>query len=92
MPVMVAEVTVPTAALSTGKVAVVAPSATVTLAGTVAASLSLDNVTTAPPIGAGLFRVTVPVEDSPPTTLAGFNDTAESAGGLIVSVAVCIPL
>src|SRR3989337_382969 len=54
--------------------------------------LSLDSVTTAPPAGAGPFRVPLPVEEFPPVTLAGFNDSAESTGGLIVRLAVCLPL
>jgi hypothetical protein len=57
---------------------VVARDATVTLAGTDAAAvLLLDRVTTAPPVGAEPLRVTVPVEEVPPVTLAGFNDTEE---------------
>jgi hypothetical protein len=46
------------------KVAVVAPEATVTLAGTVTAALLLDNVTTVFP-EAALFSVTVQVEVAP---------------------------
>ena len=70
------------------KVAVVAPAATVTFAGTVAAALSLDNVTRAPPVGAGLLRVTVPVEALPPVTLVGVTLTAERfATGVMVKVA-----
>jgi len=57
------------------KVAVVALAATVTLAGTGAAELLLDNVTTAPPDGAAELSVTVPVEVNPPTTLVGFMDS-----------------
>jgi FlaG/FlaF family flagellin (archaellin) len=56
------------------KVAVVLALATVTLAGTVAAEvLLLDNETTAPPVGAGALRVTVPVDVLPPTTLVGLS-------------------
>ena len=73
------------------KVAVVAPAATVTLAGTVVLLLLSDNVTTDPPLGAGPFRVTVPVEELPPVTVAGFRLTEASAGGLTVSVAVLVP-
>ena len=86
---MAAEVKAPTGVVVTGKSAVVAPAATVTLAATVAAALPLDSVTTAPPAGAALLRVTVPVEEFPPTTVAGLNDTAESTGGLMVRVADC---
>ena len=62
------------------KLALVAPAGTVTLAGNVtgfgttgggsaavSASHVLESVTTAPPAGAGLYSVTVPVNESPPT-------------------------
>src|SRR5712671_6688767 len=89
---MVAEVVVPTAVVLIMKFAVVAPPATVALAGTVAAELLLERVTTAPLAGAALLRVTVPVEEPVPVTLAGFRDMLVRAGALIVSVAVCVPL
>jgi hypothetical protein len=74
------------------KVAVVAPAATVTLAGTVAAALLLDSVTIAPPAGATLPNVTVPVDPLPPTTAVGFTVKLESTGGLIVKVVVFVAL
>ena len=46
-----------------------------TLAETVAAALLLANLTTAPPVGATPVRVTVPVEERPPTTVPGVNVT-----------------
>jgi hypothetical protein len=91
-PVIVTETTAPTALVFTEKVAVVAPAATVTLAGTVAAALSLDRITAIPAAGAGLLRVTVPVDEAPPVTLAGLTNTLESTGGLIARVAVFGPL
>lgn len=79
----------PTGMLVTVNVAVVAPAATVTDAGTVAAAVfELVRVTADPPVGAGPFRVTVPAEDTPPTTVAGTSATEEGAGALTVSVAV----
>jgi hypothetical protein len=80
--------------VATVKLAVVAPAATVTLAGTVADAWLLDSVTAAPPEGATPLKVTVPVELLPPTTLAGLSESAETVTvggvplGVIVSVAV----
>jgi hypothetical protein len=62
------------------KPALVCPAATVTLAGTVAAALLLDNVTTVPPLGAAAVRVTVPVELAPAVTVLGFSVSAEGTG------------
>ena len=60
----------------TGKFALVLPAATVTLAGTVAAAgVSLDSVTTTPPVGAGLINVTVPVAGLPPSNEDGVRVT-----------------
>jgi len=76
--------------VATLKVAVVAPAATVTDAGTVAAAvLELESVTTAPPVGAGAPSVTVPVLLLPATTVVGFSATDES-GAATVSVAVLL--
>jgi hypothetical protein len=67
-----------TALLLTAKVALVAPAATVTLDGTLAAVvLLLESVTSAPPAGAAPVKVTVPVEEFPPVTLVGFSETEE---------------
>ena len=72
----------------TVKVVLVCPAVTVTFAGTVAAALLLDSVTTVPPVGAAVFKVTVPVELAPAVTVLGFSVTAvgTGAGGLTVSV------
>jgi len=79
----------------TANVALLAPAATVTLAGTVAAAvLPLIRETAAPPLGAGLLRVTVPIEVDPPVTLVGLSAIAESVaepGGVTVSEAVLVP-
>ena len=76
----------------TANVAVVAPAATVTLAGTTADASLLDSVTTAPPEGALPESVTVPVEPVPPTTLEGLTDTDASVAGTTVTarLAVCV--
>jgi hypothetical protein len=73
------------------KVAVLALAATVTLAGTVAADVSLLlRVTSAPPTGAGPLSVTVPVEDTPPTTDVGVAVILVKVAALIVNPAVCV--
>jgi len=86
---MVAEVDAATALVVTVNVTLVAPTGTVTLAGTVAAVLSLDSVTCAPPAGAGPSSVTVPVELLPPVTVVGLSASEERpAAGFTVRVAV----
>jgi hypothetical protein len=82
--VIVAEVLLATANVLTVKVLEMLPAGTVTEAGTVAtAALLLDSVTMAPPDGAGLVRVTVPVARVPPTTVVGVteSDVSTMAGG-----------
>ena len=73
-------VDVVTALVFTVNVALLAPAATVTVAGTVAVDVLLERETTAPPMGAGPLSVTVPVEGDPPVTLAGFSVSEESVG------------
>ncbi len=58
----------------TVNVALVAPAATVTLDGTVAAAVLLLE-------SAGPLNVTVPVEGVPPMTLVGFSVSDERVGG-----------
>src|SRR3989442_333408 len=65
------------------KVALVAPSETVTLAGTVAAASPLARETTAPSRGAGALSVTVPVEERPPVTLVGPRLSEERMAGVL---------
>ncbi len=71
-----------TALVLTVNVVLVAPAATVTLDGTLAAVvLLLESVTTAPPDGAAPLKVTVPVEEFPPVTLVGFSESDERETG-----------
>src|SRR5215510_13517934 len=85
---MVTGVTVATALLVTVKLAVVAPAATVTDAGTVAAFvLLLASITSAPPACAPVESLTVPVLPAPPVTDAGFK-VNETRGGLMTSVTI----
>jgi hypothetical protein len=76
---MVTEVVAGTEVVLTVKVALLAPAAMLTLAGTVAAEvLLLERVTTAPEDGAAALSVTVPWEVLPPTTLIGFSEREDS--------------
>jgi len=72
-------------------VAVELPAATVTDVPTVAEAELLDKETTMA-AGAAPLKVTLPVEDVPPVTLAGFTDTPDNAmaGGVTVSEAVLV--
>src|SRR6267143_267174 len=75
---MVTVVEAATALVLTVNVALVAPAATVTLGGAVAAVvLLLESATVAPPVGAAPLSVTVPVEEFPPVTVVGFSDSDE---------------
>jgi hypothetical protein len=79
---MVTVVEAATALVPTVNVALVAPAATVTLEGTLAAAvLLLESATRAPPDGAAPFNVTMPVEEFPPVTLVGFSVNEERVGG-----------
>lgn len=69
-------------------VAVVPPAATVIDAGTCAVVRLLVRVTTIPPEGAGLFKVTVPVDGFPPLTVVGLKARADAVGAVTVRVAL----
>lgn len=82
-PVMITAVFALTAFVVRGKVALVFPFATTTVAGACAAAvLLLDSATVAPPLGAGPLRVTVPVAPAPPATDVGLTviDERTTAG------------
>ena len=76
--------------VETVKLADVEPAGTVTLAGTPAAELSLDKVTTEPlGLGAGLPNPTVPCEGAPAATAVGVTEI-EIDGGVTVSVTLLV--
>lgn len=69
----------------------VAPAGTVTEAGTAAAALLLVRVTTAPPTGAGAFKVTVlAVVEPPPTMDNGERVTDESPNTVTLKLVVAV--
>jgi hypothetical protein len=90
--VIVTGVDAVTLVVAIAKVALVAPCATVTLAGTVVALLLSLNVTANPPAGAAAVNVTIPCALVPPVTLVGLTVTlprlAGGGGGVTVSAAV----
>ena len=86
-------VTVVTVFVVMVKVADVAPAATVTLAGTVPAVVGVDaRAITAPPVGAALVRVTVPVTAKPPVTAETLVVIPDMAAGGGVTVRVAVPV
>lgn len=75
----------------TVNVALMLPAGTVTEGGTLTEELLLDNATVTPPAGAGLAKLTVPVNVVPPWTLAGLNETLNHApAGMMVSAAALL--
>ena len=74
-----------------GYVAVVAPAAIVTLAGTWATAVRLlESVTTRPPAGAGPSSVTVPVDGLPPCTVLGLMVWIDIVGAVTDNLAVTV--
>jgi hypothetical protein len=89
--VIVTPVFAVTAEVLTLKVAVEAPAATVTLAGTEAADVfALLSVTTAPPLGAAPVNVIVPCAAVPPTTEVGLTLTTDRLAGVVVDAGVTV--
>ena len=70
----------------TEKFADVAAAGMVTELGKLAAMLVFDKLIMAPPAGAAVVKVTVPVADCPPITADGFMLTEFNAGALTVGL------
>jgi hypothetical protein len=91
VPEIVVFVVLRTGFVVTVKFAAVAPAITVTLGGTVAAVvLLLESWMVIPVEGAAPVRVTVPVDELPPTTFDGFSFNEDNAGCAIVNAAVFV--
>jgi len=86
--VIVSDLLADTATVVAVNVPVFCPAAIVIDAGTVAEASLDDSVTVIPPVGAMPVKVAVPVEETPPPTVAGLSATVVITGVLIVSVAV----
>jgi len=80
LAVIVATDEVVTDVVDTVNVALVAPAATVTLAGTLATVLLLESAVANPPDGAAAVSVTLPCDALPPTTVVGVSDSVDSDG------------
>jgi hypothetical protein len=80
-----------TAEVLTPKVALEAPAATVTLAGTETTDVfALLSVTTAPPLGAPPVNVIVPCAVVPPTTEVGLTLTPDRLAVVVVDAASAV--
>lgn len=86
VPVTTTLVSATVTCVVTVKIAVVAFAGTVTDAGTLTSGFALINVTTMPPAGAGVCKVTIPGVERPPVTLDGVNVTVRITGDAITSV------
>ena len=87
---MLAEVDTATTLVATLNVALVAPAAMVTVAGTEVAALLSESWTIAPPAGAAPSSMTVPVTEVPPVTLEALRLSDATRGGVTVTVPVCV--
>lgn len=92
VPEMFTVLVAATAEVVTVNVAVTLPAATIALAGTCATLVLLVDIATArPPAGAAPLKVTVPVDELPPTRVVGFSVTEVREGGVTVSAADRVP-
>jgi len=81
-----------TGTVFTTKVPEDCPDGMLTLAGKVAAIFELERVTVAPPLGAGPFKVIVPVALLPPAKELGSTTKDDRASGTTVRLAVRVEL
>src|SRR5579883_680797 len=81
-----------TVVVVTVKVALVAPAAIATVAGTDAALLSLDRFTTVPPLGAAPLSVTVPCVVFPPKILFWLKESDASTGSTVIDAVWVLPM
>jgi hypothetical protein len=72
------------------KVALVAPAGMTTLAGTLTIADVLVRNTSAPPIGAGLVIVRVPVEAAPASTEFGLSESLDTFNSVALTVSVAV--
>jgi len=72
------------------KVALVAPAATVTAAGTVSSALLLLKDTVEPPVAGAFDKDSVQVELAPEPRLEGEHDNVLTAGAIREKLAVCV--
>jgi hypothetical protein len=77
-----------TAAVAAANVAVLAPAATFTDAGTETTDEDAARDTTVPPAGAGPLKVTVPVAEPPPATDTGEKTTLSGTGAAVSERAI----
>ncbi|MFX9061690.1 hypothetical protein ABTN34_17985, partial [Acinetobacter baumannii] len=68
----------------------VAPAATVAVAGTVAAALFEPRLIVKPPAGAAELIVTVAVDGLPPVTVVGLSDRPVTVGAVAVTLPVLL--
>jgi len=88
--VIVAETEAAVGIVATVKDTEVDPARTVALVGGLADVLLDDRLTRVPSVGAGPVRVTVPVDDVPPTTEVGETVIPDNPGGVTVNTAVIV--
>jgi hypothetical protein len=86
VPVTTTLVSIAVTRVDAEKSAVVAFAGTVTVAGTLTSGLALINVTTIPPAGAGVCKVTIPGVDKPPVILDGVKVTVRITGAAMTRV------